>query len=226
MFRLSVLNVVTDFHKACDHQKLFNELNFAMDDITFFHSATLYGGNVLTNPICKFDVTNGYDSILNKKYDEYMINLKFKGYLNFSVLIRQNRLRISTNIPTDIQDSNDIRDVMNNFIHMIIKLLNDNLNIDASFEYKIILINGVLYCEHNLINNPCTVQFLKDRQIWPIITLPDFSGNRRRKGVIKFYINGTKKHGTIMINKKSFHFMGFVKTEDIVKHMNILLFKL
>lgn len=222
MFRLSTLNVYTTFANYCDHKHIFDNLEFKMDDITDFSSATLYGNNSLCKQIAIYKTNVGYVFNSIDDYDSYMLNLKFKGYLNFSVLIRESKLRISSNIPVDIQTGDNIHEIVNKFVYMIIGLINENLNIDASYDYKILLMNGVLYKNHGLMNDNNTVVYLSKKKLWPVVSQPDFNGNRRRKGAIKLYINPNRKHGTLLINKSSFHFMGFVNICDIAKQIELL----
>ena len=207
-FRANLLNFVCtfeyenwdiiDFHKSLKFLKFENEC-------VKLQNFKLYQGNKLSNQI----------DLIENLNCKYSVMLAFSGDIRFSVLFRSNKqFRVSTSIPYEMMD-NDIE----TYIYMICDMIGELFHIDVdNSNYYILMLNGVYYIEHNIMNTVINYERIKNMELFPCILPPDYSGLiRRRKGTIKLYMHQNKKCGTISINSKSFQLMGFTKLKEIME---------
>jgi hypothetical protein len=176
---------------------------------------TLFAGNQVSIPIGSYS-PGDVDKLTSVTIpDSVTVSLKFRGFINFSLLLRPTyRVRISTSVPNLFPIHAGVEQNYNLFVYTICDIIHDilGLEIDKS-SFDILLFNGVYNLNHSL-NNDDFSQILNSG-LFPVVLPPDFSGVRRRKGTIKMYLFNNKKRGTIIVNKKNFHLLGFTSIRDV-----------
>ena len=185
---------------------LFYSLQNRSFEIGSLIEAKLYTNNKIGKDFILF--SNGSFSSLHIHCTQPILNLKFQGIFNCSLLLRGNTIRISTGFPAFLQIHHSVFDNIDTFIYMLSTLITTDfpsLSINH-LNYSILLINLVLTFTHPV---PQNFDHYSHLPFFSSVLLPNFAGGIRRKGSLRLCINSNGKNGKIIVNNFGYSFMGF-----------------
>lgn len=199
----SIYESITQFHYAgfsCVKAQLFSENSIKKNMATteFVSGRWQQTGNVEESTSC-------------------ILCLTFAGYIKFSVLFRnKGQCRISTGGLLNITDSN-LKAALATHVMFVAEILEKTTYVEFPDKYKfyILLCNCVYNRIHPFANTSACAEYFERQGNFAALSKPDFSGVKRRKGMISLYVHSTKKNGVVNLNKESFSLMGFTKADDI-----------